>query len=485
MPKGAAAPRHQTGESAMSLSESRVKYDRRDPRMDALPEGIAIETIMGCNLRCPMCAVPNPETEMNGRKVTLMSMEMFQSIIAQISDRPRAVMLTIMGEPLLHPHIVEFATIAKQAGHHTALITNGTRLTREKSVAFIEAGLDHLTMSVDGLTKETYEKQRIGGKHDIVLKNLDDLIEANAERGNPMRIDLNYVVTDGTRHETEAFYRAFSARVRKINFLPLTDWGGQLEMPAALGTPVRVAGRQRTVCYALWGTMFISAEGRAMLCCADFRQETRLGSVAERPLLDIWRTDVEEHRRRHVDDNFNSAPCATCRLNVVDVRIPGSVRRGMLRKQRVEQTWRAAVPDRVLPEWVKARRRRKDVPYGHIDVPAADTVVSGLVPVEGWALPHHSHAMERVDVRVDGVRVGEAEWGFPRSDAGEMHPGEGHSFCAFGYLLDSRTLSNGPHTIDIVVTDNAAHQAVLGRRSITVANAAVTRRTQIPLHQIS
>ncbi len=140
----------------MNLTESRLKYDRRDYHMDALPKGIAIETIMGCNLRCPMCAVPNPETEMNGRKVTLMSRDLFQKIIDQISDRPRAVMLTIMGEPLLHPQIVDFVSITKQAGHHAALITNGTKLTREKSIALIEAGLDHLTMSVDGLTKATY-----------------------------------------------------------------------------------------------------------------------------------------------------------------------------------------------------------------------------------------------------------------------------------------------------------------------------------------
>ena len=41
----------------MSLTESRIKYDRRDCGKGALPEGIAIETILGCNLRCPMCAV--------------------------------------------------------------------------------------------------------------------------------------------------------------------------------------------------------------------------------------------------------------------------------------------------------------------------------------------------------------------------------------------------------------------------------------------
>jgi organic radical activating enzyme len=454
----------------MNLTESRIKFDRRDPRMNALPEGIAIETVMACNLRCPMCPVPNPETEMNGRHVTLMSMDVFRRIIDQISDRRRGVMLTGMGEPLLHPRIVEFASITRKAGHHTAIITNGTKLTREKSIALIAAGVDNLTMSVDGFTKETYEKQRIGGSYETVRRNLDDLIEVNAERGNPMRIDLNYVVTAATAHEREAFYREFSPRVTKINFLALTDWGGQVQIPADFGTPEQGHGRERVVCFALWSTMFISAEGRAMLCCADFRQESRLSSVDERPLLDIWRTEVGEHRGRHVKDDFDSRPCSTCHLNRVDARLSREVRSRMLRDQTIETVKRRMLPARLLPASARKLRETHSVPIGHIDLPRPAAEVSGVIDVHGWALPRHGHEIDRVEVRVDDVGHGRAEWGFPRADVGELHPGVGHSFCAFSYVLDTRTLSNGPHVIDVLVLDNASHRSVIGERHVTVRN---------------
>jgi MoaA/NifB/PqqE/SkfB family radical SAM enzyme len=461
----------------MPLTESRLKFDRRDHRMDALPEGIAIETVMGCNLRCPMCAVPNPETEMNGRKVTFMPKARFQKIIDQISDRPRGVMLSLMGESLLHPNIVEFVAITKKAGHHAAMITNGTRLTRETSVALIEAGLNHLFVSVDGMTKATYEKQRIGGHYETVRRNVDDLLAANTERGNPMRIDLNYVVSVGTAPEKEAFYRAFSERVHTINFMRVTDWGGQLAIPEGLGTPVRNPGKERVVCFALWGTMFISAEGRAMLCCPDFRQESQLSTVDEKPLLDIWQTEVQEHRRRHVNDDFESRPCSTCHLNRVDVRIPSRTRAGMLRNQGFEQLWRRMLPGRFLPAAVLAARDRKDVPFGHIDIPIAGSEISAIVDVLGWALPKQGFQIDHVDVHVDGAFKGRAEWGFPRADVGEMFPGDGHSFCAFSYVLDTRTLSDGPHTIEVVVVDNASRSVTLEARRVTVANASVPQRT--------
>jgi MoaA/NifB/PqqE/SkfB family radical SAM enzyme len=454
----------------MTLSESRVQFDRRDYRMEALPEGIAIEPVMGCNLRCPMCAVPDAPHSTNGRKPTLMPLDLYQRIIEQISDRRRGVMLTIMGEPLLHPQLADFVAIAKKAGHHVAIITNGTRLTRERSTALLDAGLDYLAMSMDGLTKATYEGLRIGSTHETVLQNFLDLIEVNTARGTPLRVELNYVVTSGTAHEQEAYYRRFSPHVRKINFIPLCDWGGQLQLGEELGPVAAPPGRQRLACFGLWGSMYISAEGRAMMCCADFRYAARLPSITERPLLDIWRGAVQEHRRKHIDDDFESEPCRSCRNNVVDIRIPRHTRLGMLRRQRLQDLWRAALPERLLPEWEKARRRRHDVPFGHIDIPEPAAEIAGVVNVCGWALPYRDHCIERVEVRVDGVTRGLAEWGFPRADVGEMHPGVGNSFCALGFVLDTRTLANGPHSLDIVAFDNASHSAVLGARSVTVVN---------------
>src|SRR5436189_67803 len=124
---------------------------------------------------------------------------------------------------------------AKSGGHHVAIITNGTRLTRERSTALLDAGLDYLAMSMDGLTKATYEGLRIKSTHEIVLQNFTDLIELNEARGKPLRVELNYVVTSGTAHEQEAYYRRFSPLVRRINFIPLCDWGGQLQLGEELG----------------------------------------------------------------------------------------------------------------------------------------------------------------------------------------------------------------------------------------------------------
>ena len=466
-------------------SSSRLQYDRRDHRMDELPEGVAIEPIMGCNLRCPMCPVTDAPASMDGRTPTLMPLDLYTRIIEQISDRPRSLLLTILGEPLLHPRILDFVTIAKSAGHHVGLITNATKLTPQVSTALLDAGLDYMAVSIDGWTKEIYESIRIGARHEAVLQNLRDLVAINAERGKPLRLELNYVVSRKTAPEKEAFYREFAPLVHKINFNPIIDWGGQLAQLGELtacdakngdstdAAPLQWHGAQssaRVPCFMLWNTMFISAEGRAMLCCSDFKQASKLSSVKERSLLDIWRTDIQEHRRKQVEGNFDSEPCRSCRINDVPVVLSRADRQRALRAERWARLRRTIVPDAFVSPARRERRRLHTLPFGHLDNPVADAIVSGAIEVQGWALGSLGRTIQRVDARVDGQPCGVADLEFFRPDVGEVFPGDGHSFCGFSCVLDTVRFPNGRHTIEVLASDGAGQTAILGTRSVNVRN---------------
>src|SRR5215471_3751652 len=185
----------------MAISHGLLQYDRRNPRLTELPDEVAIEILMGCNLRCPMCPVSGLPHSMNGRRETVMSADLYRWIIDQISDRPRSILLNVFSEPLLHPRLVEFIRIGKAAGHHVSIITNGTKLTPAYSASLIEAGLDTLTVSIDGLRDETYRTIRVGANREAVMRNLRELVVENAARGHPVRIEINYLLTSATAPE--------------------------------------------------------------------------------------------------------------------------------------------------------------------------------------------------------------------------------------------------------------------------------------------
>lgn len=86
-------------------------FNQRKWHSNELPDIIAIESVMGCNLRCEMCPVPQSKLLMNGRTTTTMSLETYSRILDEISDKPRSIGLNQMGEPLLNKSICEFVAL--------------------------------------------------------------------------------------------------------------------------------------------------------------------------------------------------------------------------------------------------------------------------------------------------------------------------------------------------------------------------------------
>jgi radical SAM protein with 4Fe4S-binding SPASM domain len=100
----------------------------------------------------------------------------------------------------------------------------------------------------------------------------------------------------------------------------------------------------RYACDLLWTTLAISAEGNMMYCCQDYRLQSGLANIADRPLREIWKEQVSQERRRHVDNAVDQGPCQNCdawktrlrpkALSVKD-RIPSSIKREIKRVLRV------------------------------------------------------------------------------------------------------------------------------------------------------
>ena len=67
----------------------------------------------------------------------------------------------VFGEPLTHPDIVEFVGIAKKAGIFGVNIeTDGLNLTADICSQLISAGVDVLTVHLDGWNESTWAKTK-------------------------------------------------------------------------------------------------------------------------------------------------------------------------------------------------------------------------------------------------------------------------------------------------------------------------------------
>jgi hypothetical protein len=111
----------------------------------------------------------------------------------------------------------------------------------------------------------------------------------------------------------------------------------------------------------------------------------------------------------------------------------------------------------------------KDIftPTGSVDSPAANTQVSGVISVAGWAMD--DVAISRVDVYVDAGLAGTATYGGSRPDVANDWP---HAPAAIGYnfSLDTTSYSNGSHTIQVRAIDTSGNVAFFPDFPVTIQN---------------
>lgn len=131
-----------------------------------------IEPTNRCNLNCITC-MRNIWDEALGN----MSASVFERIMADQASfsPPPNIFFGGIGEPLVHPDIVEMVARAKSVSGHVELITNGMLLTDEIIAGLIEAQLDLLWVSIDGATPESYLDVRLGDNLALVLENIKRL----------------------------------------------------------------------------------------------------------------------------------------------------------------------------------------------------------------------------------------------------------------------------------------------------------------------
>ena len=112
---------------------------------------IYIEITNACNLSCPFCIK-------NKRKINYMTLENYKYIINKVKDYTREIYLHILGEPLLHPNIIDFIEYATKENLEVNITTNGyliNNLNNNKNIHRLNISL-HSYNEIYKLDLETY-----------------------------------------------------------------------------------------------------------------------------------------------------------------------------------------------------------------------------------------------------------------------------------------------------------------------------------------
>jgi hypothetical protein len=106
-------------------------------------------------------------------------------------------------------------------------------------------------------------------------------------------------------------------------------------------------------------------------------------------------------------------------------------------------------------------------PIGTVDAPVPNAQLTGITSVAGWAFD--DTAVAKVDIYVDDVLAGSANYGGSRPDVANDWP-HAPTNIGFSFSLNTTTYTNGLHVISVRATDTSGNVAVLPDVPVTVQN---------------
>ncbi len=158
------------------------------------PSQIYLETTTRCNLTCEMCVKQSSSCGIAEGDFDSAMFSSIDSVLPHINT----LILSGIGEPLLHPQLEELISYASErmkTGADIGFQTNGMLLTREKAESLINAGLNLICVSMDASTSDTFRDLRAGGELSDAENAISILKEAGILLKRKVRIGIEFVIT--------------------------------------------------------------------------------------------------------------------------------------------------------------------------------------------------------------------------------------------------------------------------------------------------
>ncbi len=156
------------------------------------PLYVAWQITNECNLACLHCI----EESGPGKafKDELTDAQVFD-VLAQLMDSDVPYLSFSGGEPMVHPRFFDMVEYACSRGAELKIETNGHYLTPDNCERLKALGVKAVQVSLDGASRETFNRMRVLGEYNRAVDGVRNLREA----GVP--IEINYSPTRFNAHE--------------------------------------------------------------------------------------------------------------------------------------------------------------------------------------------------------------------------------------------------------------------------------------------
>lgn len=265
-----------------------------------VPFSVQIDICSACNFKCNFCFHSDLEAIKRADvRFGSMSYKLFCKIIDDMKEqwgfnKVKKLRLFKVGEPLLNKDVCNMIAYAKKAqvAEKIEITTNGVLLNPDLNQKMIDAGLDILNISVNGIDEEQYRKVC---KYELTMeKFLANIKDFYDRKGDKCRLTVKYGDIGYTQREKDRFYELFGDKCDEMFVETISDtlWQDTNIADNVKKADVGTYGEElkyKKVCPFLFTTMVINESGMVHLCCADWKSEYVIGDLNKESINDIWK----------------------------------------------------------------------------------------------------------------------------------------------------------------------------------------------------
>lgn len=345
------------------LAENRRLNDqeisRGESRLESFPYQIQIGADNRCNLRCGFCLADayreQGRIHIQDRKLKSNAYELFEKLVP-IMPYWQLLSLTGPGESLLNPRIAEILRLVRRNSDCTVILTtNGVLINERLASILVEARVDEISISLDSLEKDIFERLRVNAKFEKAVRAIDLLNQEKQTRKTAVpKLNLTPTFFRMNVHEIPSFIDFASSRgietvqaspgqvYRKdwidqslLHYPDLTRKMASRAMRLAQNRGIVFVNNLRTVyinrgnrwgrlfrkeeaidfptdpssCLKPWSSLYVEPDGETRPCCYP---SPVYGNLFEKSFEELWNGRPAQQLRRRMLERNPPRECRDC-----------------------------------------------------------------------------------------------------------------------------------------------------------------------------
>lgn len=170
---------------------------------------VNLDPVLACNLRCKMCYFTDADyvKTLKGQ----FKEDDLERVAKTIFNRALKLQIGCGTEPTLYKNLVRIVELGKQYKvPYISITTNANLLTKENIEPLLKAGLNEFTISLHGVTKESYENFMKKASYDKFQNALNAFVEL--KKSYDFKVRINYTFNKDNFYELKDLFKYFNGK---------------------------------------------------------------------------------------------------------------------------------------------------------------------------------------------------------------------------------------------------------------------------------